>query len=147
MGEGVIDFTGVVRFLQQTGYQGWIMVEDECPRAEHDPDGATAHNGAYVREHADAAHRDQDLPRALACDRARICMIPCKPSERQPPAVPDQWGAPGGPQPSGTNGCTPCLACRPSVTAAASRTDARASVSPYHQGTDIMPSTRLLGSA
>jgi inosose dehydratase len=50
MGEGVIDFTGVVRFLQQTGYQGWIMVEDECPRAEHDPDGATAHNGAYVRE-------------------------------------------------------------------------------------------------
>jgi inosose dehydratase len=50
MGEGVIDFTGVVSFLHQTNYQGWIMVEDECPRAEHDPDGATGHNGTYVRE-------------------------------------------------------------------------------------------------
>jgi inosose dehydratase len=50
MGEGVIDFTGVVSFLHATGYAGWIMVEDECPRAEHDPDGATAHNGTYVRE-------------------------------------------------------------------------------------------------
>jgi len=49
MGEGVIDFKGVVAYLRDTGYHGWIMVEDECPRAEVEPDPCTLHNGEFVR--------------------------------------------------------------------------------------------------
>ena len=50
MGGGVIDFAGIVAYLRDTGYDGWIMVEDECEQAERDPDGATANNGVFVRE-------------------------------------------------------------------------------------------------
>jgi len=49
IGGGTIDFAGVVTYLRDTGYDGWIMVEDECEQAEHDPDGATANNGVLVR--------------------------------------------------------------------------------------------------
>jgi inosose dehydratase len=49
MGEGIIDFKGVVSYLRDTGYNGWIMVEDECPRAEVEPDPCTLHNGEFVR--------------------------------------------------------------------------------------------------
>lgn len=48
MGQGVIDFTTVTSDLRKAGYQGWIMVEDESPLAEHDPDAATRHNGTYA---------------------------------------------------------------------------------------------------
>jgi inosose dehydratase len=49
MGQGVIDFKGVVGYLRDTGYHGWIMVEDECPRAEVEPDPCAIYNGEYVR--------------------------------------------------------------------------------------------------
>ena len=49
MGQGVIDFKGVVAYLRDTGYHGWIMVEDECPRAEVEPDPCAIYNGEYVR--------------------------------------------------------------------------------------------------
>jgi len=49
MGEGTIDFPTITSDLKNVGYRGWIMVEDESPLAEVDPDGATRRNGAYVR--------------------------------------------------------------------------------------------------
>ena len=50
-GEGVIDFPAVGRFLADAGYRGWIVMEDESPHAERDPDGAAAHNAEYARTH------------------------------------------------------------------------------------------------
>jgi len=48
MGAGCIDFAGIVGVLQQHDYDGWIMVEDESPRAEVDPDSVTRANGQYL---------------------------------------------------------------------------------------------------
>ena len=50
MGTGSIDFSTITANLRETGYSGWIMIEDESPRAENDPDGVTRRNGRYVRE-------------------------------------------------------------------------------------------------
>ena len=49
MGEGSIDFEGVTRFLMDTGYDGWLIVEDESAEAEIDPDGVTKTDGVYLR--------------------------------------------------------------------------------------------------
>jgi inosose dehydratase len=49
MGQGVIAFPRIVSTLRDTGYEGWIMVEEESRFAEGDPDGATIQNGAYLR--------------------------------------------------------------------------------------------------
>lgn len=49
MGMGSIDFKGIVRVLESTGYAGWVMVEDESPRAETDPDKVTMENGEYIK--------------------------------------------------------------------------------------------------
>ena len=49
MGAGDIDFAGIVSALEQNNYQGWIMVEDESPRAEIDPDAVTRANGEYLK--------------------------------------------------------------------------------------------------
>lgn len=50
MGQGILDFKGIVNLLSETGYKGWIMVEDECHHAEVEPDECTMENGRYVRE-------------------------------------------------------------------------------------------------
>jgi inosose dehydratase len=50
MGKGCIDFTSIVKELEHSGYQGWIMVEDESPQAEVDPDTLTRANGEYIKE-------------------------------------------------------------------------------------------------
>jgi inosose dehydratase len=50
MGAGVIDFPRIVRRLKDTGYRGWIMIEEESAEAEVDPDGATLQNGVYLRQ-------------------------------------------------------------------------------------------------
>ena len=34
--------------MAETGYLGWIMVEDESPRAETDSDGVVAEDGKYM---------------------------------------------------------------------------------------------------
>jgi inosose dehydratase len=47
-GEGVIDFVGITNYLRSTDYAGWIVLEDESPSAERDPDAAAIHNGRYV---------------------------------------------------------------------------------------------------
>jgi inosose dehydratase len=50
MGAGVIDFPHLVTLLRDSGYSGWIMVEEESAAAEADPDGATVQNGAYLQQ-------------------------------------------------------------------------------------------------
>ena len=49
MGQGCIDFAAIVSGLKAHDYQGWIMVEDESPRAEVDPDAVTNANGEYLK--------------------------------------------------------------------------------------------------
>jgi inosose dehydratase len=50
MGFGIIDFPRIVKMLRDTGYSGWIMVEEESQQAENGPDAATIKNGAYLRQ-------------------------------------------------------------------------------------------------
>jgi len=49
MGSGCIDFTGIVRVLEQYAYKGWGMVEDESSGAELDPDAFTRDNAEYMK--------------------------------------------------------------------------------------------------
>jgi inosose dehydratase len=49
MGAGIIDFRGIVTMLKDTGYAGWIMIEEESPEAEVDPNSATTKNGKYLQ--------------------------------------------------------------------------------------------------
>lgn len=49
-GEGRIDFAGIVRYLHDTGFDGWIVVEDESPSAVIDPDEVTRASGRYVQK-------------------------------------------------------------------------------------------------
>ena len=48
MGKGIGNFKAIVDFLDETGYQGWIMTEDESPEAENDSDGVVLADGAYM---------------------------------------------------------------------------------------------------
>jgi inosose dehydratase len=50
MGAGVIDFPQIVTRLRDTGYAGWIMIEEESVEAETEPDAATLKNGEYLRQ-------------------------------------------------------------------------------------------------
>lgn len=50
MGEGIIDFTGITEYLKTTGFEGWIIVEDECDKAITDPDAVAMADGVYNRE-------------------------------------------------------------------------------------------------
>jgi len=49
MGAGIIDFPRIVTMLRDTDYAGWIMIEEESPEAEADPNTATTKNGEYLR--------------------------------------------------------------------------------------------------
>lgn len=49
-GKGVVDMAGAVRVLADSGYQGWVTVEDESPFAERDPNAAALRNGTWVAE-------------------------------------------------------------------------------------------------
>jgi len=48
MGEGNLDFPAITSYLSGTGYDGWIVVEDESAEAENDPSGAASRDGVYV---------------------------------------------------------------------------------------------------
>ena len=50
MGRGIIDFKGIVRYLDETDYRGWIMTEDESPDAVADSDGVVMADGKYIDE-------------------------------------------------------------------------------------------------
>ena len=49
-GKGDIDFAAVTKELVDTGYEGWIIMEDECDECITDPDGVTARDGIYIKE-------------------------------------------------------------------------------------------------
>jgi inosose dehydratase len=49
MGEGITDFVKIVEMLRSGGFNGYVMVEDESPEAEDDPDGVTIKNAVYIR--------------------------------------------------------------------------------------------------
>jgi inosose dehydratase len=51
MGEGTIDYPAILAYLTDTGYRGWIMVEDESPQAVTDSDGVVLADGAYMCRH------------------------------------------------------------------------------------------------
>ncbi len=48
MGDGDIDYPAIVRFLYETGYRGWIMVEDEGEAAREDSDRVVSLDGVYM---------------------------------------------------------------------------------------------------
>jgi inosose dehydratase len=50
-GEGIIQIKEITQYLIDTGYEGWIIMEDECDEAKTNPDGVTLKDGEYVREH------------------------------------------------------------------------------------------------
>jgi inosose dehydratase len=50
MGQGIIDFPEIVKFLKNTDYTGWIMIEEESAKAEADPDLAVIENGKYIEQ-------------------------------------------------------------------------------------------------
>ena len=49
-GEGDIDFHTITRELVASGYEGWIIMEDECDQAITDPDGLTLRDGIWIRD-------------------------------------------------------------------------------------------------
>ncbi len=49
IGDGRLDFPGMVSYLHAIGFGGWIIFEDESSLAESDPDGTTRRNGEYAR--------------------------------------------------------------------------------------------------
>ena len=53
MGEGRIDYPAVVSYLKETQYGGWIMVEDESPKAAEDSDAVVLADGAYMQRFRD----------------------------------------------------------------------------------------------
>lgn len=50
MGAGIIDFEGITTYLKDSGFTGWIIVEDEADEAITDPDAVTAKDGIYIEE-------------------------------------------------------------------------------------------------
>ncbi|MEM9160794.1 MAG: sugar phosphate isomerase/epimerase family protein [Verrucomicrobiota bacterium] len=50
LGRGDIDDQEITRFLVERGYEGWIVVEDECDEAVVDPDQIASDDGVYVTE-------------------------------------------------------------------------------------------------
>ncbi|MBX3584793.1 MAG: sugar phosphate isomerase/epimerase [Rhizobiaceae bacterium] len=50
MGKGIIDFESITSFLRDTGYSGWLVVEDESPEAEAEPDKVASLDGAYMKQ-------------------------------------------------------------------------------------------------
>ena len=43
-----VDIVGTTNYLKETGYEGWIVMEDECDEAITDPDGLTLRDGIYI---------------------------------------------------------------------------------------------------
>jgi inosose dehydratase len=50
LGKGDIDDQAITRSLVEAGYNGWIVVEDECDEAVVNPDQIAADDGVYVAE-------------------------------------------------------------------------------------------------
>jgi inosose dehydratase len=63
MGAGMIDFPRIVHMLKAADYNGWIMIEEESPEAEVDPDAATNQNGKYLYRVMLPLVQDQPSPK------------------------------------------------------------------------------------
>ena len=50
-GEGVIKFDEITKYLIDTDYKGWIIMEDECDGAISNPDSVTLKDGEYINAH------------------------------------------------------------------------------------------------
>ncbi|MEO0337818.1 MAG: sugar phosphate isomerase/epimerase [Bacteroidota bacterium] len=48
-GDGIIDFKGITEYLVSEGYDGWIIMEDECDACITDPDGVTLQDGVFIK--------------------------------------------------------------------------------------------------
>ncbi len=48
LGEGVVDFPAIISYLAGTGYDHWVIVDDESALANSDPDEAARRNAVYV---------------------------------------------------------------------------------------------------
>ena len=53
-GSGVVDIAGVLSYLADAAYEGWVTFEDESPAAERDPDAATRRNGEWIKNWKDS---------------------------------------------------------------------------------------------
>ncbi|MFT5143806.1 MAG: inosose dehydratase [Rhodothermales bacterium] len=51
MGKGVIDHEAITRFLAESGYTGWFVVEDESDRAIPEPDQVTLDDWKWIERH------------------------------------------------------------------------------------------------
>jgi inosose dehydratase len=49
LGQGVCDFPSLVKLLRETGYQGWLISEEESALVRKDLSGAMAANRGYLR--------------------------------------------------------------------------------------------------
>lgn len=49
LGEGIIDFPAVMRLLEEGGYGGWVVGEEESAQAREDGVAAINHNREYLR--------------------------------------------------------------------------------------------------
>jgi len=47
-GDGDIDMVEITNYLVDTGYEGWIIMEDECDEAITNPDGLTLRDSKYI---------------------------------------------------------------------------------------------------
>ncbi|MEO7960567.1 MAG: sugar phosphate isomerase/epimerase family protein [Ginsengibacter sp.] len=50
MGKGKVDFISITKWLDDIGYKGWIVCEDEGREALEDPDGVTLHDGHWIKD-------------------------------------------------------------------------------------------------
>ena len=64
MGEGKVDFVGITSWLRDSGFQGWIVCEDEGHRAIDDPDGVTLQDGAWVKTYLEPVARGEEACRS-----------------------------------------------------------------------------------
>ena len=49
MGDGICDFKGIIKLLEDTGYKGWIIGEEESDDARRDQKSAVTKNMQYLK--------------------------------------------------------------------------------------------------
>lgn len=47
-GQGIIEMKEITEYLMEIGFEGWIVMEDECDRCITDPDDVTLEDGIYI---------------------------------------------------------------------------------------------------
>ena len=50
LGNGILDFSAIISYLADTGYDGWVIVDDVSALANSDPDEAARRNAVYLRD-------------------------------------------------------------------------------------------------